>query len=314
MIIKFLVWALQNVIIGHSEYTSLSRASCIWTVWFDSSILSVTLNLVEAVRGPELEMMPTSFLDISERDIPKHPSPSAHKRSRKSRIWESTIDINGTASSPITFVRSIPSYQRDEGTTQIVYHENEWTQDPQRKGSITIDYYWDELSTRWTDMTREDPHWSEVYSSGKDERTHALAGSSRRINALKSQKQHPEVDDAVVPIGTGRSRLLMSAERRPSILTKEDLDELMGNRENKQEHREHSRYALWGTEMLPFEQTASLAVGSGEDYHPAGVETPEPPRGESASQRKKRLDQLVIALTTPPKPSLPISPRKLGFI
>ncbi|KAG8816015.1 hypothetical protein FRC19_000631, partial [Serendipita sp. 401] len=107
VIIKFAVWALQNVAIAH-----------------------MTLNLVEAVRRPETEMIQTSFFNPSQRDlnaISGRPSMASVRRSRRSfgvggggggSGLDSPIRFESGPSSPVTFSR---------GTLSLPYHETSRT-------------------------------------------------------------------------------------------------------------------------------------------------------------------------------------------
>lgn len=312
MTIKFAVWALQNVVIGHSEFHS---ALLIAVVAHLTHVNPVTINLVEAVRRPDLDMVPTSFLDMSDRDLSGRPSTSMIWKSRKSRILDTA---DGSHASPIIFTRSMAAQLEDAIPTRITSHEDEWTRNTHmREANVlpTIGDDWNDSSLGWADLFRGDEaQWSEVYTSGKNERARTIAGSSKQPAALELV-DYPEVDGTVLPVGTGRSRLLTAPNHRPSVLTKEDIAELMGRDPSpRNDMLGIAQHAIWGSETGTNRRVPSEAVSSSEGYHPVVADTTTDKTGEDSSlQRRKRINQLVEALTTPPSPTVPLSPRRPGF-
>lgn len=233
-----------------------------------------------------------------------------------------TIDVDGSHASPIILTRTLPSQPEGAAAARIMSHEDEWTRNPDTRDFNvlpTIGQDWNDSSFGWQDLFRGDEaQWAEVYSSGKAERSHAIAGSSKQAAAFEPDRlDDPEADGSVIPVGTGRSRLLTTSNRRPSILTKEDLAELMGHGSSLGHDLVGvNRHALWGSDVGgASERVPSRAVSSSEGYHPAVVGDSNSGKAEedSSLQRKKRLDQLVEALTTPPSPTVPLSPRRPGF-
>jgi hypothetical protein len=236
-------------------------------------------------------------------------------KSRKSRILDT---VDGSHISPVIFTRSMPAQLEDAIPTRITTHEDEWTQNPHMREANalpTIADDWNDSSLGWADLFRGDEaQWSEVYTSGKNEIARTVAGSSKQPTALEPV-DYPEVEGTVLPVGTGRSRLLTASNHRPSILTKEDVEELMGHGLSpRNDVLGIGRHAIWGSETGANRRVPSEAVSSSEGYQPDAADIAVDKSGEESSlQRRKRINQLVEALTTPPSPTVPLSPRRPGF-
>lgn len=300
MIIKFLVWTIQNVVIAH-----------------------MTLNLVEAVRRPDVEMVATSFINPSNRDLNGRPSLSTNRRSRRSGLPESTIEFNSNPGSPVLF--SQPLTERSHSIHRTVPHSFEGTHPYtlSQKSMLGASNISLPIEKGWHDPDPMGSHWGEIYNSARGERIRAVAGPSRRVLAIEPflNLDDSDVDGAVMSVGTGRSRLLTDADTRPSILSRDNVTAL-GYPPANIIHRGGT--PGW-TEVDPVivhgvpPTTLVIPAVLSEDRHRLGVAAQRVGQvvHEDAESRRRRMTQLVEALTAPPtSPVSPTtrSPKRPGFI
>jgi hypothetical protein len=285
----------------------------------------VTLNLVEAVRRPDMEMVATSFLNPSNRDLNGRPSTSTHRRSRRSGVPESAIEFTSNPGSPVPFSQPLTEKSLPQSIHRIIPRSFEGTHPyalsqksikGESDASLTVDNVW-----RGPDVA--DGHWGEIYSSARGERVRTVAGPSRRVLAIEPflDMHDSDIGGAVMSVGTGRSRLLTNTETRASILSKEDVAALgypptsitrnggaLGRREVD-------------PVIMPSVPPTTLAtpVKFSDDRYRLGVAAQQVGQvvNEDAESRRRRMTQLVEALTAPPtSPVSPIfrSPKRPGFI
>lgn len=284
MIVKFGVWAVQNVIISR-----------------------VTLNLVEAVRYPDVEVLATTYQNPSVRDLSGRPSMSTNRRSRRSLGAVSAIDFAAMPSPNLTPTRAaFPSYPTRHSRTNLPYHNWTQSQGTESGKSVYVDQGWRDRQPGWATLTRQsDAVNTEVYDSGYDEYTPTVAGPSRRTKLTPPEEyEMEEFDGSVMAVGTGKSRLLTTSDARPSILKTDDvlslrpimpaseaLDSFAGFGRNRADH-------LFGT---PNSSHVVLDIRrQSVDSIPVVVE-------DETTERRKRMDQLIDALTTPPPQTITLS-------
>lgn len=283
MIIKFLVWSLQNVVIGH-----------------------MTLNLVEAVRKPEMEMLPTTFVNPSQRDLGGRPSMSTNRRSRRSGLPESIIEFNSNPGTPVTFSRPpLEPPQRSPVATRFT------------SSQATHPYAWTQTSTMgdsnaslaaeksWNEQEPAIDQWGEIYSS-RGERIRAVAGPSRRVAAVASGMvlDDSDSDGAVMSVGTGNSRLLTRSDTRPSILSRDDILALKAGPSSSDAPRRSD------ADPVITHDTSRAVSGTTVDFsgdrHLLGLAAQRVGSvlDRDSESRKRRMNQLLEALTTPQTDSI----------
>jgi hypothetical protein len=285
----------------------------------------VTLNLVEAVRRPDMEMVATSFLNPSNRDLSGRPSMSTNRRSRRSGIRDSAVEFTSNPGSPVRFSQPLAEKSPPQSIHRTIPRSFEGTHPyalsqkstvGESDTSLTGDRVW-----RGPDLA--DSHWGEIYSSARGERVRAVAGPSRRVLGIDPflDMDDSDMGGAVMSVGTGRSRLLTSTEARPSILSKDDVAALgyppASTTQSVGARRRHEVDPVIMPSVPP--TTFVIPVEFSEDRYQLGIAAQQVGQvvNEDAESRRRRMTQLVEALTAAPtSPVSPIfrSPRRPGFI
>jgi hypothetical protein len=221
----------------------------------------------------------------------------------------SPVDFATVPSPNLTPTRAaFPSHASRHSRTNLINRDNYAQSLATGSGkSVHIDHSWHDRQAGWATLTRQsDAVNTEVYDSGYDEYTPTVAGPSRRAKLTPQEEyEMEEFDGSVMAVGTGRSRLLTNSDARPSILkagdvvslrpvmpVSEALDSFAGFGRNRIDH--------------PFANTdSSHAV---VDIRRQSVESVHvTTEGEEAVERRKRMDQLLDALTTPPSQPITLS-------